>query len=353
MVVDPRRDHSLRIPRPDLSAALGTPNACNRLSSRSPAPVGRRARSRLGRTAAAPVQATSPGARRRAARASGRGAGAGRARERPEPAGHRARDGALPLAGVSRRGRDARGGARLRDGDALVRAAALPRPTAARRASGALAAPLLRDPVKAVRLAAAQALADLPAARSTAEQRADFDRASGSLASELVNADRPEAHLNLANLYGRLGRPARPSPSSGPRSGWTRVRSGPGEPRRSLARRGAGRGRERFLEQALDARPSTRRRCTRSPSCACARGGSPRRSTCSAARAARRPERSRASPTCTRWRSTIPASGRGRPRCSRGPTAGARQPRGPGRAGDVLARDGKRAGRAPLRHRAC
>ena len=29
MVVDPRRDHSMRIPRPDLSAALGTPNACN------------------------------------------------------------------------------------------------------------------------------------------------------------------------------------------------------------------------------------------------------------------------------------------------------------------------------------
>ncbi len=30
MVVDPRRDHSMRIPRPDLSVRLGTPNACNR-----------------------------------------------------------------------------------------------------------------------------------------------------------------------------------------------------------------------------------------------------------------------------------------------------------------------------------
>jgi tetratricopeptide (TPR) repeat protein len=29
MVVDPRRDHSIRIPRPDLSDKLGTPNACN------------------------------------------------------------------------------------------------------------------------------------------------------------------------------------------------------------------------------------------------------------------------------------------------------------------------------------
>jgi predicted CXXCH cytochrome family protein len=30
MEVDPRRDHSIRIPRPDLSVSLGTPNACSR-----------------------------------------------------------------------------------------------------------------------------------------------------------------------------------------------------------------------------------------------------------------------------------------------------------------------------------
>ena len=29
MVVDPRRDHSMRIPRPDLSMVIGTPNSCN------------------------------------------------------------------------------------------------------------------------------------------------------------------------------------------------------------------------------------------------------------------------------------------------------------------------------------
>jgi tetratricopeptide (TPR) repeat protein len=29
MAVDPRRDHSLRVPRPDLSVAIGTPNACS------------------------------------------------------------------------------------------------------------------------------------------------------------------------------------------------------------------------------------------------------------------------------------------------------------------------------------
>ena len=31
MDVDPRRDHSFRVPRPDLSVKLGTPNACTRL----------------------------------------------------------------------------------------------------------------------------------------------------------------------------------------------------------------------------------------------------------------------------------------------------------------------------------
>jgi len=37
MVVDPRRDHSLRIPRPELTVALGIPNACNRPECHDPA----------------------------------------------------------------------------------------------------------------------------------------------------------------------------------------------------------------------------------------------------------------------------------------------------------------------------
>ncbi|MGZ9112520.1 MAG: cytochrome c3 family protein [Rhodoplanes sp.] len=40
MVVDPRHDHSFRVPRPDLSAKLGTPNACNDLSRRQAGRVG-------------------------------------------------------------------------------------------------------------------------------------------------------------------------------------------------------------------------------------------------------------------------------------------------------------------------
>ena len=37
MIVDPRRDHSFRVPRPDLSVTLGTPNACSACHSDKPA----------------------------------------------------------------------------------------------------------------------------------------------------------------------------------------------------------------------------------------------------------------------------------------------------------------------------
>jgi len=37
MIVDPRHDHSFRVPRPDLSVKLGTPNACNDCHADKPA----------------------------------------------------------------------------------------------------------------------------------------------------------------------------------------------------------------------------------------------------------------------------------------------------------------------------
>jgi len=40
MLVDPRRDHSLRIPRPDLSLKLGVPNACNQCHPRQGCEMG-------------------------------------------------------------------------------------------------------------------------------------------------------------------------------------------------------------------------------------------------------------------------------------------------------------------------
>jgi hypothetical protein len=100
--------------------------------------------------------------------------------------------------------------AALGDTDPLARATALAAletlPPAARVR---LATPRLRDAVRAVRLAAAHALAGAPQSAWSTEQQADFDRALAELiASEMVNAERPEAHLNLATLYARLGRSA-------------------------------------------------------------------------------------------------------------------------------------------------
>jgi len=37
MVVDARRDHSIRVPRPDLTVSLGTPNACTQCHADRPA----------------------------------------------------------------------------------------------------------------------------------------------------------------------------------------------------------------------------------------------------------------------------------------------------------------------------
>ena len=70
MVVDGRRDHSFRVPRPDLSAALGTPNACNDCHKDRSGP---RPRSFAGTGRGSRAGASSP-------RPSTRGAGDGRRR---------------------------------------------------------------------------------------------------------------------------------------------------------------------------------------------------------------------------------------------------------------------------------
>jgi tetratricopeptide (TPR) repeat protein len=209
MAVDPRRDHSLRVPRPDLSVAIGTPNACTGCHKDRPA-----------RWAAEQVAAWrgaghAPPPHFGVARDAGRrglpGAEAALARlatDRAEPAIARATALALlpdyltpaSLAAVE---------AALADGDPLVRAAALlameglPPDRRAERA-----APLLGDSVRAVRIAAARALADVPRTALPETRRRSLDAALAELIrAEQVIAERPEAHVNLANLYARLGRP--------------------------------------------------------------------------------------------------------------------------------------------------
>ena len=255
MAVDPRRDHSLRIPRPDLSAALGTPNACNGCHrDRAPqwAAESIAAWGGPGRADAGDFARTLDAARRGLPDAGP--ALIALANDRSQAGIVRAT--ALShLPDYSTPAIVPAVESALRDGDALVRLGGL------RAADGLpadrrvpLAAPLLRDPVKAVRLAAAQTLAGLPLGEG---QRADFDRALGELVqSELVNADRPEAHLNLANLYGRLGRPTE-AESELRTALWLDPAFVPALVNLADLLRTAGRDAdgERFLEQALRAAP--------------------------------------------------------------------------------------------------
>src|SRR4029450_12617561 len=71
-----------------------------------------------------------------------------------------------------------------------------------------LAAPLWRDPIRAVRIEAAAILAPLGTTRLSTEQRAALDLALAEYRqAQERNADRPEAHLNLGVLQAQLGKP--------------------------------------------------------------------------------------------------------------------------------------------------
>ena len=96
----------------------------------------------------------------------------------------------------------------LTDPDAIVRAAAartltsLDPPDRVR-----LGRPLLTDPVRLVRAWAASALAGTPPGLLTQDEAAALARASEEyLALEMAVAERPEAHLNLSTFYLRQGK---------------------------------------------------------------------------------------------------------------------------------------------------
>ena len=211
MVVHARHDHSLRIPRPDLSLTIGAPNACvqchkdksNRWAAdaalkwwgdriRTEPPYGETihaAQEELAGSDAALQRLVEDGDRpaiRRATAASllARNAGAtagsalARALADPDPL---VRDGALTAA------------------EALEPAARLP-----------LVSPLLRDPIRTVRIDAARTLASVPKDSMNSSERASFEAALAEyVQSQEVDADRAEAHLNLAAVAVEQGDVAR------------------------------------------------------------------------------------------------------------------------------------------------
>ncbi|MBV8090630.1 MAG: tetratricopeptide repeat protein, partial [Alphaproteobacteria bacterium] len=202
MIVDARRDHSIRVPRPDLSVALGTPNACTQCHAESSAGW-----------AAQTLAGWYPGGRQTTphygtALHAGR-IGAADAEQqldrlildRSQPAIVRA-SGLVGLAPYASSASEPVIKAAVADAEPLVRLAA-PRalPASAPPAILQAIAPLLSDPVRTVRIEAARALAGTDLLALTPQQQTAFIKATAELvAAEKVDADRPEAHLNLGLL---------------------------------------------------------------------------------------------------------------------------------------------------------
>jgi tetratricopeptide (TPR) repeat protein len=206
MVVDARRDHSFRVPRPDLTVKLGTPNACGDCHRREGARWAAEAiaKWRLG---------TSPPAHYAGAIAAGRAQAPGAERLIAEAATRAEVPGIARATAVSLlpavAGRETPQLARRlpADADALVRLASLGiAPLAPPRVRVETFGPLLTDPIRVVRMAAASALAGVPRAAFPPHLLSAFDTALAEFrATQRYNADRPEAWLNLAGLEARLG----------------------------------------------------------------------------------------------------------------------------------------------------
>ena len=201
MVVDPRRDHSFRIPRPDLTVRLGTPNACGDChQDRSADWAAEQVASWFG-----PDRPEHYGEALHAGREGLPGADEKLARLAQSPvAPGIVRATAVSLLTGSMSSETAIAvEAAAQDPDPLVRRAAteVARLLEPRLRQETLLA-LLLDPVRTVRIAAARALADIPPSRLPERRRHDFEAALAEYVEALsLDADRPEAHLNLGNLY--------------------------------------------------------------------------------------------------------------------------------------------------------
>ena len=202
MGVDVRHDHSFRVPRPDLTLELGVPNTCSQChTNQSPEwaartvagwyPQGRQAMPHYGRA----LHAGRTGAVDAEAQLD--------ALILDPAAPGIARATALSLlARYSSTASEAAVRTAITDPDPLVRSAALRALPPSLSASMVRAAvPLLTDPVRTVRIEAARVLAGTDAGALTPEQRTVLARAiRETAAAQMVDADRPEAHLNLGLL---------------------------------------------------------------------------------------------------------------------------------------------------------
>jgi tetratricopeptide (TPR) repeat protein len=208
MVVDPRRDHSIRVPRPDLSISLGSPNACTQCHARrkpdwAAAAMDRwygktwRERSHYGTTLHAGVTQGAKALPALLALAEDAMAPPLVKATAAALAGPLLRPQSLPVVRKL-----------LANYDPGMRIAALgliERFEPAVRAQAA--APLLADTVRGVRVEAARVLADVGDDQLAPDQRRARDAATREYIEALqLDADWPTANVNLGNLRIRQGR---------------------------------------------------------------------------------------------------------------------------------------------------
>jgi predicted CXXCH cytochrome family protein len=207
MVVDPRHDHSLRIPRPDLSVKLGVPNACTNCHTKQSAQWAADAAASLWGKPHATYQNFAEALHAGTSGAPGaRDALRAVIDDRAQPALVRAS--ALERLGRWLTPSSLRSVVNaLNDPDPLVRLAAVSALANADAATRARYLPrMLGDPARAVRGETARALAGEPERALAAGDREAFGRALAEhVAMQAYQADRPEGHLGLGNLYATRG----------------------------------------------------------------------------------------------------------------------------------------------------
>ncbi len=207
MQIDPRHDHSLRIPRPDRTLTLGVPNACNQCHTE------RGASWALGVIKAWVAQPAAGFQNFSEALYAGQHTSASGRSMLLSLAGDARQPGVVRASAVEMLPRYP--GPRtiavlheaLKDADPLVRSAAieaLANEAPEERSRWLL--PLAADSVRSVRIDAAQALAGVSLENAAPEERAALARATGEyISGQQFNADRPDAHANLGMFYGLSG----------------------------------------------------------------------------------------------------------------------------------------------------
>ena len=209
MVIDERADHSLRVPRPDLSDKLGSPNACNACHTDKAAawaakavqdwyPDSRYREPHFGEVLQAARRNSPQASERLLALASDRKqAGIVRATAVDELREHARPD---QLETVQRL---------LADDDALVRAAAVRwLELTDLHTQVDQGWTLLEDPARTVRLETARVLAPASRQHLPDKFRTQLDAALQEYATaQNVTAERPEAHLNLGSVAAATDKP--------------------------------------------------------------------------------------------------------------------------------------------------